>query len=304
MSLLDFKSNQFQKKLKSKQQLVDKALHFFLKKQDYVPVKLHRSMEYSIFSGGKRLRPILCLAVAETIQLQESIALRLACALELIHTYSLIHDDLPALDDDDFRRGRRTNHVVFGEALAILSGDALLTLAFQILADYKHYPSAYQKNIPAILYELAKQAGYTGMVGGQVEDILSEHVKPSFQKVINIHRGKTGALFLASVRIPAILKGKTSPILKSLTLFGEKSGLAFQIIDDILNEVGNVKIIGKKTGSDLKKGKLTFPKVIGIERSREKVKQLTQEAIQALEPLGEKTAFLKTLALYMANRSF
>ena len=282
---------------------VDAALRKVFARRGDCPRLLWESMRYSVFAGGKRLRPVLCLASAEAVGLPSREALRLACALELIHTYSLIHDDLPALDDDDERRGRRTNHKVFGEAMAILAGDGLLTLAFQWAADPRGYRPAFRGNLPTVLWELAFHAGYPGMVGGQVDDVLSEGKKPSFGKVLSIHRRKTGALLLASVRLPALLVGASPSRLSALGEFGRSAGLAFQVVDDILNETGDSRKMGKKAGSDRARGKLTYPAALGLARSRKEVDRLTLKACRALKPLGSKALPLAELASHMAERT-
>jgi geranylgeranyl diphosphate synthase type II len=261
-------------------------------------------MHYSVFAGGKRLRPVLCLAAAEAVGLPEKAALRLACALELIHTYSLIHDDLPALDDDDYRRGMKTNHKIYGEAMAILAGDGLQTLAFEWVADPDPYPSKYRKNVARVAYELAHYAGYPGMVGGQVDDILSERKRPNLTKVLSIHRRKTGALLLSSTRLPALLAGASSKKVASLTEYGRSAGLAFQIVDDILNETGTSKRLGKSAGSDRVMGKMTYPAAIGLERSKREVERLTVRAVNALNILGLRARPLAALAEYMAKRTY
>jgi geranylgeranyl diphosphate synthase type II len=260
-------------------------------------------MGYSVFAGGKRLRPILCLASAEAVGLPEKPALRLACALELIHTYSLIHDDLPALDDDDYRRGRRTNHKVFGEAMAILAGDGLQTLAFEWVSDPLAYPSRYRQNLPSAVHLLARCAGFPGMVGGQVDDILSEGKKPTLGKVKSIHSRKTGQLLMASVVLPGILKGAPMDRQADLMDFGLRAGLAFQVVDDILNETGDAKELGKAAGSDKARGKMTYPSAVGLDRSRREVARLTAGALDVLRAFGKKGEPLTALASHMAGRT-
>jgi geranylgeranyl diphosphate synthase type II len=289
--------------LEQKRRVVDLALHRVFRDGSQCPPTLWKSMKYSVFAGGKRLRPILCLASAEAVGLPQKEALRVACALELIHTYSLIHDDLPALDDDDYRRGRKTNHKVYGEAMAILAGDGLQTLAFEWIASPAAYSPRYRKNLPQTLFELAHYAGYPGMVGGQVDDVLAEKQRPSLSKVYSIHRRKTGALLLSSVRLPALLAGVSRLKLKALTDYGWAAGLAFQIVDDILNETGNLKALGKSAGSDRARGKMTYPAAIGLEKSKGEVEKLTQKALRALKPLGAKGEPLGRLVCYMAQRS-
>jgi geranylgeranyl diphosphate synthase type II len=289
--------------LKSKRLKVEKGLQEVFQKPGDCPKILWESMKYSIFAGGKRLRPVLCLASAEAVGLAEKPALRIACALELIHTYSLIHDDLPALDNDDYRRGRKTNHKVYGEAMAILAGDGLLTLAFQWLSDPSAYPTRYQKNVAQVVYELAWHAGYSGMVGGQVDDVISEKKKPSLPKVLSIHRRKTGALLLSSTRLPGLLAGISAAKVKALTEYGRSAGLAFQIVDDILNETGDSKKLGKSAGSDRERGKMTYPSAIGLDRSKREVRLLTDKAVRALKIFGSKGEPLQALVCHMAERT-
>lgn len=289
--------------LEQKRLLVEKALRQAFRNRGNCPPTLWNSMRYSIFAGGKRLRPILCLASAEALGLRQKDALRIAVALEMIHTYSLIHDDLPALDDDDYRRGRKTNHKVYGEAMAILAGDGLFTYAFEWVADPRGYSAPYRRHIPQVAYELAHYAGWPGMVGGQVDDVLAERQVPRLSKVLSIHRRKTGALLLSSVRLPALLAGASRPKLKALTQYGWAAGLAFQVVDDILNEVGTSKELGKKAGSDRARGKMTYPAAIGLERSRREVARLTQAALAALKPFGAKAEPLRQLAIHMAGRT-
>jgi geranylgeranyl diphosphate synthase type II len=260
-------------------------------------------MAYSVNAGGKRLRPVLCLAASEAVGLSTPAALRLACSLELIHTYSLIHDDLPAMDDDDFRRGRPTNHKVFGEAMAILAGDGLLTLAFEWAGDPKAYPVSLRPRLGATLWDLARSAGYHGMVGGQVEDMLGEGKKPSLKRVLSIHRHKTGALLAVAVRLPGVLAGSPPAALRALDRYGRDAGLAFQIVDDVLNETGDAKTLGKAVGSDQARGKMTYPAVVGLDASRREIRRLTDSAVTALKPLGSKAEPLRALAEHMASRT-
>jgi geranylgeranyl diphosphate synthase type II len=291
------------KYIEQKRKIVDKALHEVFRNGSNCPPALWRSMKYSLFAGGKRLRPILCLAAADALGLPQKEALRIACSLELIHTYSLIHDDLPALDNDDYRRGRMTNHKVFGEAMAILAGDGLLTLAFEWVSNPLKVVPARRKNLSLVVHELAYHAGYPGMVGGQVDDVLSERKVPKLAKVLSIHRRKTGALLVSSVRLPALLAGASSAKIKALTRYGLSAGLAFQIVDDVMNETGSSKKMGKSSGSDRARGKMTYPAAIGLEKSRREIERLTREAVFALRPLGSKAEPLQALALYMAGRT-
>jgi geranylgeranyl diphosphate synthase type II len=289
--------------LVQQQKIVDAALKEVFKSRGDCPSKLWESMRYSVFAGGKRLRPVLCLAAADAVGVPQKAALRIACALELIHTYSLIHDDLPALDNDDYRRGVKTNHKVYGEAMAILAGDGLQTLAFQWVSDPTQIPAKYLKNLPMVTHELAFHAGYPGMVGGQVDDILAEKQKPSLKKVYSIHSRKTGALLLSSVRLPSILVGASDKTVSAFTRYGRAAGLAFQIVDDILNATGDAKKMGKSAGSDQARGKMTYPAAVGLSASKREVTKLTQEAVAVLKPFGPQAAPLVALAQYMAERT-
>lgn len=289
--------------LDKKRSVVERALRRVFKDRGSCPLALWTAMKYSVFAGGKRLRPILCLAASEAVGLPERSALRIACALELIHTYSLIHDDLPALDDDDFRRGRKTSHKVFGEAMAILAGDGLQSLAFQWISNPVGHPKNRLKNLPSVVHALAQCAGIPGMVGGQVDDVLSERKTPTLEKVISIHRRKTGALLTASVLLPGIMAGIPERQKSSIARYGLAAGLSFQIVDDILNETGDRKKLGKAAGSDKSRGKMTYPAAIGLERSRREVARLTQEAVDALEVFGKKARPLEALARHMESRT-
>ena len=289
--------------ISSRTAVVEGALRRVLASPKGCSPGLARSMRYSVFAGGKRLRPILCLAAAEAVGLPQRSALRPACALELIHTYSLIHDDLPALDDDSLRRGRKTHHIVFGEDMAILAGDGLLTLAFECLADPRAYPAKVRAKIPTAVHELAVRAGFAGMVGGQVADIQGERKRPTLSRVLSIHRRKTGALLMASVRLPGLLKGVPEKSLGALTRYGKCAGLAFQIVDDILNETGDARTLGKAAGSDKARGKMTYPSVAGLAASRREVVRLTRCAVEALRPFGRKAEPLVAMVCYMATRT-
>lgn len=289
--------------LESRRRLVDGALRDLFKSVIDVPPTLKKSMAYSVNAGGKRLRPVLCLAASEAVGLPQKAALRLACSLELIHTYSLIHDDLPALDNDDLRRGRSTNHKVFGEAMAILAGDGLLTLAFEWAGDPSGYPASLRPRLGAAVFDLARSAGYSGMVGGQVDDVLGEGKKPSLQRVLSIHRRKTGALLAVAVRLPAVLAGSSSAHQRALNQYGHDAGLAFQIVDDVLNETGDAMSLGKAVGSDQARGKMTYPAAVGLEASRGEIRILTDRAVAALKPLGRNAEPLRALAGYMASRT-
>lgn len=280
--------------------LTEARLRELLPAEQSYPEVIHEAMAYSVFAGGKRFRPVLCMAACEAVCGSGASALDAACALECIHTYSLVHDDLPGMDNDDYRRGKLTNHKVFGEGMAILAGDALLTYAFEILADMDDGTNTGQ--IIQIIREAAKASGEAGMIGGQVVDILSEQKAPSLELLEYIHTHKTGALIVASVRIGAILGGADSKQLEALTVYAQKLGLAFQITDDILDVVGDADKIGKPVGSDEKNQKATYPLLFGLEQSRQMAHDAVQAAINALEPLGENADMLRQLALYLLSR--
>jgi geranylgeranyl diphosphate synthase type II len=266
--------------------------------EDRPPRRIHEAMRYSVLAGGKRLRPILVIAGAEAVGGRIDVVMPAACALELIHTYSLIHDDLPAMDDDDYRRGRLTSHKVFGEAMAILAGDALLTLAFRLIAESPADPRA----IRDVIVEVAEAAGTGGMVGGQVVDIESEGKAISADTLDYIHRCKTAALIRASLRIGAILAGAGPGPLATITEAGDRLGLAFQIVDDILDVEGSLAELGKSAGSDVRKQKATYPALHGIEASRKKARTLIDEAKVLLAPLGPPAEPIRLLADYILER--
>lgn len=282
--------------------LIETTLREILPKKDAFPTLIHESMHYSVFAGGKRLRPILCLAAAEAIGGDFKPLLPIACALEMIHTYSLIHDDLPAMDDDDYRRGKLTNHKVYGEGVAILAGDALLTYAFEVLAKYGLQFFSPQI-VCQVMQEIALAVGTKGMIGGQVADLMAaEQGKKDKNLLIYIHTHKTGALFRAALRTGALLAGATSTELACLTTYAEKFGLAFQITDDLLDLTGNSEKLGKTVGSDQAMGKLTFPALYGIEKSRELVQEVVDEALQTLAKLPGETKPLELLLQYLVVR--
>lgn len=289
--------------LKEKCQMVDKALDAYLPKATDIPHNLHKAMRYSVFAGGKRVRPIIMLAACEAVGGNIENAVPAACAMEMIHTYSLIHDDLPAMDDDDFRRGNPTNHKVFGEAIAILAGDALLTEAFKLLADPSPKNSISPSNRLAIVREIAFCAGSFGMVGGQVVDMESEG-KPGIDlpTVQYIHTHKTGALIKASVVAGALAGGASLEQLAAITRYGEAAGLAFQIADDILDIEGTTEEIGKDAGSDQARGKATYPSVMGLAAAKEEAAAMMAEAMRALELFGNQADPLREIARYIVQR--
>jgi geranylgeranyl diphosphate synthase type II len=287
--------------LADRKRLVDEALDRALPLPDAPPPTVHRAMRYSVQAGGKRLRPILVIAGAEAVGGEARLVMPTACALELIHTYSLIHDDLPAMDDDDYRRGRLTNHKVFGEAMAILAGDALLTLAFRLIAG-----SVEQGGDPRVICdvvaEVADAAGTAGMVGGQVVDIESEGQPITAGTLDYIHTHKTAALIRASLRAGAMLAGAKPDALAAITAAAERLGLAFQIVDDILDVEGSLEELGKTAGSDQRKQKATYPALHGLDASRQRARALVLEAKAALELLGARGAPISTLADFIVER--
>jgi geranylgeranyl diphosphate synthase type II len=275
---------------------VDRALERYLPEESVHPPGLIRAMRYSVFSGGKRLRPALTLAGAEVVGGDPEQVLPVACAIELIHTYSLIHDDLPAIDDDDFRRGRPASHKVFGEAIAILAGDALLTHAFQLMTSPEVLATVELERLLDVVQDVARAAGVEGMVGGQTADVESEGMTPEAALVEYIHTRKTGALIRASVRAGGVLGGGDERQVKALSLYGEKLGFAFQIVDDVLDVEGDAARMGKPTGSDAQHRKVTYPAAVGLAAAKEQARRLLQEATQALTLFGPRAAVLERLA--------
>lgn len=284
--------------LAEKAGVINRGLESLIPGEEEYPQSLHKAIRYSLFAGGKRLRPVLVLASCEAVGGSAADALNTACAFECLHTYSLIHDDLPAIDNDDLRRGRPTCHKVFGEAAAILAGDALLTAAFEIIAG----SAAKKERVLRAIRELAKAAGSTGMVGGQVVDIESEGLEIPFPVLEYIHIHKTGELIRAAVRCGAILGGANDKELKSLNRYGEAVGLAFQIADDILDVEGQAQEMGKGTGGDAKKGKATYPSIIGLDESRMRAEELVEMAVFALSGFDEKADPLREIAGYIVAR--
>lgn len=282
---------------------VDQALDRWLPAEGFLPCSLHQAMRYSVFAGGKRLRPILMIAASEAVGGSAQQVIHAACALEMIHTYSLVHDDLPAMDDDDFRRGRPTNHKVYGEATAILAGDALLTEAFRLLADVEANQSVAPQIVLRVIELVARYAGSQGMVGGQVVDMESEGKEINFPTLEYIHTHKTGGLILASVQVGALLGGGDETQFSALTRFGGAAGLAFQIADDILDIVGDQAELGKDVGSDQARGKVTYPSLLGLSEARQRASELCDIAVESLTPLGSAAEPLQALARYIVNRN-
>jgi geranylgeranyl diphosphate synthase type II len=284
----------------AQQKTVDAALECWVPAETANPATIHRAMRYSLFAGGKRIRPLLAMAAADAVSDAPVGIESAACVLELIHTYSLIHDDLPALDNDDLRRGRPTCHKVFGDAMAILAGDALLTLAFEVLAKL----NVDSERRISLVNELATASGTVGgMIGGQVNDIEGEGKFPTAHLLDSIHRAKTGALLRASVRMGAIYAGATEEELAALTRFGEHIGLAFQIVDDVLDVEQSSEALGKTAGKDAQQKKITFPAVYGIDRSREMAEQERIAAHLALKMFDERAERLRELADLIVRRN-
>lgn len=285
--------------LHDKQQVVERSLDVHLPPKTERPASLHEAMRYSVFAGGKRIRPILCLAAAEAVGGTAEAALLPAAAIEILHTYTLIHDDLPAMDDDDLRRGKPTCHIAFGEANAILAGDALLTMAFQWMAECRA-PKPYLPN--QLSLELAEAAGSRGVIAGQAEDLAAEGKDPSAELVDYIHLHKTAALIRASVRIGAIAAGAGESDLSALTIYGCDIGLAFQISDDILNATSSEEVLGKASGSDAARKKMTYVSVHGIEGAEEKARDLIERAVDELGKLRGNIEPLEAIARYVVER--
>jgi geranylgeranyl diphosphate synthase, type II len=285
----------------SRQKMVDGALQSYLPKSSVKPKTIHKAMRYSVFAGGKRLRPILCLAAGESCGGEALAALPLACAVECIHTYSLIHDDLPCMDDDDLRRGMPTSHKVFGEAIAVLAGDALLTFAFELAAQVPGWPRYSLKDV---IGELASASGSRHLIGGQVADLEGEGKRVSIQSLKFIHQSKTAALLCAAIRLGAMSANATPSRLQSLSEFGMALGLAFQVIDDILDVTQSSETLGKSAGKDLVSEKATYPSVIGLEESRKMAKKLTEKAHQSLKTFTGQAATLHGLADFLLDREY
>jgi len=285
--------------LRDKKALVDEALRAVFPEPHGPSADVVRAMTYSLFAGGKRLRPILCIAGAEAVSKEGRTVLPLACALELIHTYSLIHDDLPVMDNDDLRRGKPTSHKVFGEAVALLAGDGLLTEAFRLMAGT---PGVNPRALLQVIQLVGSAAGYQGMVGGQVVDIQSEGKPVDASLVEFIHAHKTGALIHASVTSGALLGEGTDGQVKAISSYGERVGLAFQIADDILDIEGDSQTMGKSVGGDAAKKKITFPAAVGLQRAKDTQKKMVDEAVKALSLFDKKADPLRAIAVYIIER--
>jgi len=290
--------------LQERIELTESALDRFLPGSETLPAKLHQAMRYSVFAGGKRIRPVLMMAACEALGGQPEQVLPAACAIEMIHSYSLIHDDLPAMDDDDFRRGEPTNHKVFGEANAILAGDALLTEAFILLSSADVWPGVGAEKRNTVISLLARSAGSRGMVGGQVVDMESEGQEIDLPTLEYIHTHKTGALILAAIKAGAIIGDADQTQWRALCRYGEAAGLAFQVADDILDIVADQSELGKDVGSDQNRGKATYPALLGLEGARVRARELRDVALSSLDVFGESARPLREIARYIVDRSF
>ncbi len=286
--------------LENRRKRVDKALHGFLPAPNTKPAHIHKAMHYSVFNGGKRVRPILCLAACEAAGASPQRAMQTACALELLHTYSLIHDDLPCMDDDDMRRGKPTSHKVFGEGMAVLAGDALLTYAFELLA-------MNDAKVPAplalkIIGLIAKASGSQNLIGGQVADLEAEGKKLALSQLRTIHMHKTAALIEASVKAGAMIGSASKAQLTRLSAYGRNIGLAFQVADDILDVTGDEQKMGKRLRKDAGMRKATYPGIVGLENARAYLRHLTQSAVGNLAIFGEEAEPLRAMARFIASR--
>lgn len=288
--------------LDQRRELVDNALNQVLP-SDEAGGQILKAMRYSLFAGGKRVRPILCLAACEAVGGKVEDAMYCACALEMVHTYSLVHDDLPAMDDDDFRRSVPTNHKVFGEGMAVLAGDGLLTQAMVLLSDPKYTADLEPKRVLRAARTVMHAAGYEGMVGGQAADLAAEQAEPDLALVQFIHAMKTGALLSASLQSGAILGGASNQDEKALLRYGRRIGLAFQIADDLLDLTGTSEELGKEVGMDEARGKMTYPGVAGPAAARETGMRLVSEAVDIISNLGSKAEPLKQIARYIMERT-
>ena len=289
----------FKAEWKKRADLVEEGLLRELKKVPAYDETLEKAMEYSLMAGGKRLRPVLLMAAADAVGKDGAAFLTTGCAIEMIHTYSLIHDDLPAMDNDDYRRGKPTNHKVFGDGIAVLAGDALLTLAFEVMLRQE---GAAPETLVTVVSEMSRAAGPYGMVGGQVLDLEGEGRRLDLAALRKIHMGKTGELFCAAIRSGAILAGAKEEELAALTLYAERFGLAFQITDDILDVTGDEAAIGKPVGSDVRNEKATYVTLTSLEEAKKLAEDAVEEAVAALDIFGERAAFLRDLALFLLGR--
>jgi geranylgeranyl diphosphate synthase, type II len=296
--VLNFDFNSY---LKERKSLIERALERYLKECKRHPKTLHKAMHYGLFSGGKRIRPILTLAAGELFGTSQRLLLPFACALELIHTYSIIHDDLPALDNDDLRRGEPTSHKIFGEGVALLAGDALLTEAFRLMSAPQVVRSFEPKLVLELIHEISRAAGVGGMVGGQVFDLEAEGQKADIATVEYIHVRKTGALIVTAARTGAKIGGATPKEMRRITRYAEFLGLAFQITDDILDAAGHVSREGGN--GDRERKKATYPSIVGMAVAKARVRELLQHSLKEIEPFGQDAESLRALAHYVTQRS-
>jgi geranylgeranyl diphosphate synthase type II len=285
--------------LNERKKMVEAALAAHLDRCEGAPATLREAMSYSLLAGGKRLRPILALAACEAVGAKPEEALDAACAVEFVHTYSLIHDDLPAMDDDDFRRGRPTSHKKFGEAVAILAGDALCAEAFRVAAQNR---KGREARVADVVFELARASGAVGMVGGQVIDIEATGKKIAVEELERLHHAKTGELLLVAVRAGARMGGADAAAMERLTAYGRALGLAFQIVDDVLDITADLATLGKDPGSDREAGKTTFVDLLGVDGAKTRARAVMDEGIRALEPFGAKAEALRALGRYTVER--
>ncbi len=298
------------KYLQDKKAIIDSALERYFptpfeeEGEIRLSTSLQKAIRHSLLNGGKRIRPILSMAAFEAIGGKGDTILPFACALEMIHTYSLIHDDLPAMDNDDYRRGKPTCHKIFGEAISILAGDGLLTEAFKLMTSRSSWDTSSQDKglILDIVNEIAQAAGISGMVGGQVLDIEFEGREVDLPMLQYIHTHKTGAMILVSIRVGVRLGGASGETLRAFTRYGERIGLAFQIADDILNVEGRAIALGKNTGTDLSRGKATYPSLLGLEESKKRAKELVELAVESLKPYGPEVDPLREIGRFIIAR--
>jgi len=281
--------------------LVDSALDHWLPSARTAPASIHKAMRYAVFAGGKRLRPVLCVAAAEACGGSTAAALPAACAVEVMHTYSLVHDDLPCMDDDDLRRGRPTCHKVYGEGMAVLCGDALLTEAFALMGRAKR---TKRHAVASMVAELAETGGSRMLIGGQVMDLEGEGKTLNKRQLVRIHEAKTAALLTCSLRLGAMSANATPQQLEAVSKFGRALGLAFQVIDDILDVTQSTEVLGKTAGKDAAVDKATYPAILGLERSRKEAARLTSQAMEALQPLRGKGRCLRAIAEYLLQREY
>lgn len=294
--------NGFKQELQQRKELIDQHLLKYLAPEDTHPAVIHHAMHYAVFNGGKRLRPMLVLEGAALAGKKTEIAMPTACGMELIHCYSLVHDDLPAMDDDDFRRGKPTCHKVFGEANAILTGDALLTVAFELIASNAKAPGVRPEQVIRVIGEIAAAAGSRGMIGGQVMDLDAENKTIDLSTLQTLHSLKTGALFTAALRAGAILGDMNEEKLEALTSYARHFGLAFQITDDLLDIKGDQEVLGKPVGSDARNNKNTYPGLLGLEQAELMARQSIEQCIASLERFGPEADFLRRLACFTLER--